>query len=181
MPNVNPAHRAETMDGTDKKAGGKAALGVLDIARIVQCIPHRFPFLLIDRVVEVEKDVGAVGIKNVTINEHFFAGHFPGPEIVVALGVNDDLGAVAVLLDGENDLGAQDDFEMAGDPFQFFPRVVGQRGGQFDVPGRDVNLHGGHPSLKTGIEINSLYNFTLGVSNQGAGAFPSQRWNFSPK
>jgi hypothetical protein len=102
------------------------------------------------------------------------AGHFPGPEIVVALGVNDDLGAVAVFLDGENDLGAQDDFKMAGDPFQFFSRVVGQRGGQFDVPGRDVNLHGGHPSIKTGIEINSLYNFTLGVSNQGAEAFPSQ-------
>jgi hypothetical protein len=109
------------------------------------------------------------------------ARHFPGAKIVVPLGVHDHFGAVAVFFDGQNDLGAKNDFEMAGDPFQFFARVVGQRGGQFDVPGRDVNLHGGHPSIKTDIEINSLYNFTLGVSNQGAEAFPSQRWNFSPK
>jgi len=49
----------------------------VDINEIMKILPHRYPFLLVDRVVEIEKGKRAVGIKNVTINEHFFAGHFP--------------------------------------------------------------------------------------------------------
>lgn len=48
-----------------------------DIQRIMQAIPHRYPFLLIDRVVEIVSNVSAVGVKNVSINEPHFAGHFP--------------------------------------------------------------------------------------------------------
>ena len=48
-----------------------------DVMEIMQMIPHRYPFLLIDRVVEIIPDVSAVGIKNVSINEPFFQGHFP--------------------------------------------------------------------------------------------------------
>ncbi|MDR3523914.1 MAG: 3-hydroxyacyl-ACP dehydratase FabZ [Acetobacteraceae bacterium] len=48
-----------------------------DIARIMRDIPHRFPMLMIDRVEEITANERAVGIKNVTINEHFFQGHFP--------------------------------------------------------------------------------------------------------
>jgi len=51
--------------------------GDIDIVRIMEMIPHRYPFLMIDRVVEVRPDEGAVGIKNVTINEPYFQGHFP--------------------------------------------------------------------------------------------------------
>lgn len=50
---------------------------MLDIKEIFNTIPHRYPFLLIDRVVELESDRRIVGIKNVTINEGFFQGHFP--------------------------------------------------------------------------------------------------------
>ena len=50
---------------------------VVDIAGIMQAIPHRYPFLLIDRVVDLIKNVSAIGIKNVSINEAFFPGPFP--------------------------------------------------------------------------------------------------------
>jgi len=53
------------------------ARDTIDIMRIMEAIPHRFPFLLIDRVVDLKLDVSCVGIKNVTINEPFFQGHFP--------------------------------------------------------------------------------------------------------
>jgi 3-hydroxyacyl-[acyl-carrier-protein] dehydratase len=50
---------------------------VLDSIAIQKILPHRFPFLLVDRIIELEVGKRAVGIKNVTINEHFFQGHFP--------------------------------------------------------------------------------------------------------
>ena len=49
----------------------------MDIADIMRSIPHRYPFLLVDRVVELEHDSHCVGLKNVTFNEQFFQGHFP--------------------------------------------------------------------------------------------------------
>ena len=54
----------------------------LDIAGIMRAIPHRYPFLLVDRVVEMQHDVGCVGIKNVTINDQFFQGHFPSEPVM---------------------------------------------------------------------------------------------------
>lgn len=54
----------------------------LDIQRILGMLPHRYPFLLIDRVVEYEEGKSLVGIKNVTYNEAFFQGHFPGMKIM---------------------------------------------------------------------------------------------------
>lgn len=53
------------------------ALGVIDIQKIMASIPHRYPFLLVDRVVEINGDDYGVGIKNVTVNEPQFTGHFP--------------------------------------------------------------------------------------------------------
>ena len=49
----------------------------IDVERIMQMIPHRYPFLMIDRIVDVIADKSAIGIKNVSINEYFFQGHFP--------------------------------------------------------------------------------------------------------
>lgn len=55
---------------------------VLDIAAIVELIPHRYPFLLVDRVVELDPGERVVGLKNVTMNEAFFQGHFPGKPVM---------------------------------------------------------------------------------------------------
>ena len=52
-------------------------LETIDIARLMQLLPHRYPFLMIDRVVDIDGDDSAVGIKNVTFNEPHFTGHFP--------------------------------------------------------------------------------------------------------
>lgn len=73
---------------------------MLDATQIQEIIPHRFPFLLVDRIDEIEWGTRAVGIKNVTMNEPFFQGHFPdypvmpGVLIVEALA---QVGAVAML------------------------------------------------------------------------------------
>ena len=55
---------------------------VIEVEEIMQMIPHRYPFLLVDRVVDVIPDLRAVGIKNVTVNEPYFQGHFPGYPIM---------------------------------------------------------------------------------------------------
>ena len=65
------------------KSGGAGDRGVsLRIAEIMRILPHRYPFLLVDRIVEVEPNRKIVGIKNVTINEPFFNGHFPGAPVM---------------------------------------------------------------------------------------------------
>jgi len=56
--------------------------GVIDLARIKRMIPHRYPFLLIDRVEQVRKNECAIGIKNVSANEPYFQGHFPSEPVV---------------------------------------------------------------------------------------------------
>lgn len=72
----------------------------LDINEIMEIIPHRFPMLLIDRVEEVEPGKKITGYKNVTINEPFFQGHYPGKPImpgVLIIEALAQLGAVAIL------------------------------------------------------------------------------------
>jgi 3-hydroxyacyl-[acyl-carrier-protein] dehydratase len=64
---------------TASPAPAKTTLDIIDIFKI---LPHRFPFLLIDRVVEIERKQRIVALKNVTINEPFFAGHFPNLPIM---------------------------------------------------------------------------------------------------
>ena len=54
----------------------------LDINAIMKLLPHRYPFLLVDRIVELEEGKRVVGIKNVTLNEPFFPGHFPGHPVM---------------------------------------------------------------------------------------------------
>lgn len=61
------------------EAGAKTTLDIYDIQRI---LPHRYPFLLIDRVIEITRKQRIVALKNVTVNEPFFAGHFPGHPIM---------------------------------------------------------------------------------------------------
>ena len=73
---------------------------MLTIEQIMEIIPHRPPFLLIDRILELESGVRAVGLKQVTINEPFFQGHFPGQPVmpgVLQIEALAQVGAVALL------------------------------------------------------------------------------------
>ncbi|HLZ65160.1 MAG TPA: 3-hydroxyacyl-ACP dehydratase FabZ [Aliidongia sp.] len=66
------------MDSVEQKGSAPD----LDILQIMELLPHRYPFLLIDKLVDLVPDESAVGIKNVTFNEPFFQGHFPGRPIM---------------------------------------------------------------------------------------------------
>ncbi len=71
---------------------------MMDIREIESLLPHRFPFLLVDRVIEMDIGKKAVGIKNVTINEGFFQGHFPGNPIMPGVLIIEALAQLAGIL-----------------------------------------------------------------------------------
>ena len=74
----------------------------LRIAEIMRILPHRYPFLLVDRVIEVDPDKRIVAVKNVTINEPFFTGHFPGAPVmpgVLTIEAMAQAGAILGLLE----------------------------------------------------------------------------------
>jgi len=71
---------------------------VMDIEEIMRYLPHRYPFLLVDRIVELEQNKSIRGIKNVTANEPFFVGHFPGYPVMPAVLVIEALAQLASIL-----------------------------------------------------------------------------------
>src|SRR4051812_25396052 len=71
---------------------------VLDIARIMHAIPHRYPMLMIDRMVDVIRDQSATGVKNVTANENFFQGHFPGHPVMPGVLIVEAMAQTAAVL-----------------------------------------------------------------------------------
>jgi 3-hydroxyacyl-[acyl-carrier-protein] dehydratase len=73
-------------------------LADLDAAAINRLIPHRYPFLMIDRVVEIFADTSAIGIKSVTVNEPFFPGHFPGHPIMPGVLIVEAMAQTAAAL-----------------------------------------------------------------------------------
>jgi 3-hydroxyacyl-[acyl-carrier-protein] dehydratase len=72
----------------------------MDIQAILQHLPHRYPFLMIDRIIDVDGDNSGIGIKNVTFNEPIFQGHFPGepvfPGVLIIEGMAQTAGAMAI-------------------------------------------------------------------------------------
>lgn len=73
-------------------------VGTVDIIRIMEMIPHRFPMLLVDKVVDLVPDESATGIKNVTINEQFFQGHFPTRPVVPGVMIIESMAQTAAVL-----------------------------------------------------------------------------------
>lgn len=77
--------------------------GKLDILQIQELLPHRYPFLLVDKVIECEPGVSLVGIKNVTFNEPFFQGHFPQQPIMPGVLIMEALAQATALLTSQSD------------------------------------------------------------------------------
>ena len=81
-------------------------LEAVDIVRVMQLLPHRYPFLLVDRIVEIDGNRSAVGIKNVTMNEPHFQGHFPVrpvmPGVLIIEAMAQTAGAITVHAKGED-------------------------------------------------------------------------------
>lgn len=76
------------------------ALESIDITRLLRLLPHRYPFLLIDRIIDVDADNSAIGIKNVTMNEPHFQGHFPDkpvmPGVLIIEAMAQTAGAICI-------------------------------------------------------------------------------------
>jgi 3-hydroxyacyl-[acyl-carrier-protein] dehydratase len=73
-------------------------LNPLDIHEVIKYLPHRYPFLLIDRVLDYVPDQSLTAIKNVTINEHFFTGHFPGRPVMPGVLILESMAQASALL-----------------------------------------------------------------------------------
>ena len=95
------------MDGTTADQPTEASTGApapgtvinaIDIARIMKAIPHRYPFLLIDRVVDIVLNSSAIGVKNVSINEGFFQGHFPAHPVMPGVLIIESMAQTAAVL-----------------------------------------------------------------------------------
>ncbi|UIJ73765.1 3-hydroxyacyl-ACP dehydratase FabZ [Aurantimonas sp. HBX-1] len=81
------------------------ALESVDIMEILELLPHRYPFLMVDRIIAIDGDRSAVGIKNVTANEPHFLGHFPGapvmPGVLIIEGMAQTAGAICTRATGK--------------------------------------------------------------------------------
>ncbi|KAK6143717.1 hypothetical protein DH2020_024065 [Rehmannia glutinosa] len=99
---------------------------VMDINQIRDILPHRFPFLLVDRVIEYTPGVSAVGIKNVTINDNFFPGHFPERPIMPGVLMVEAMAQVGGLVMLQPEVGgSRENFFFAGvDKVRFRKPVI---------------------------------------------------------
>lgn len=90
------------MDTVATKAEDRT-LTALEIDDILKCLPHRYPFLMVDRIININGDESAIGIKNVTFNEPIFQGHFPGkpvfPGVLIIEAMAQTAGAIVIAHD----------------------------------------------------------------------------------
>ena len=90
------------MDTVATKAEDRT-LTALEIDDILKCLPHRYPFLMVDRIINIDGDDSAVGIKNVSFNEPIFQGHFPGkpvfPGVLIIEAMAQTAGAIVIAHD----------------------------------------------------------------------------------
>ncbi len=92
------SQREKMQAGGIKGVYVETGTGVLDASDIQKILPHRYPFLLVDKIIELEPGKKAVGIKNVTVNEEFFTGHFPGRPVMPGVLIIEAMAQVAGVL-----------------------------------------------------------------------------------
>ena len=111
----------------------KAVLGVAELRDILRLLPHRYPFLLVDKIIDIDGDNSAIGIKNVTVNEPQFTGHFPDhpimPGVLLIEGMAQTAGAICARKSG------------SGSDLVYFMTIDNARFRKPVVPGDRVEFH----------------------------------------
>lgn len=113
----------------------KKVIELIDIHRIMKDIPHRYPFLLLDRVVDVVLNESAIGVKNVSVNENFFAGHFPNHPVMPGVLIIESMAQTAAVLVVET-LGPD-----AMGKVVYFMSIDGAKFRRPVVPGDQLRIH----------------------------------------
>jgi 3-hydroxyacyl-[acyl-carrier-protein] dehydratase len=119
---------------------------ILDIHKILKKLPHRYPILLVDRVLEFEKDSRIKALKNVTINEPFFMGHFPARPVMPGVLMLEALAQTAALLSFES-MGQ----ELGEDMVVYFVGIDGARFKRVVEPGDQLILEAAIDRVRGGI------------------------------
>jgi 3-hydroxyacyl-[acyl-carrier-protein] dehydratase len=114
--------------------GAPAILEAVDIQGLMKLLPHRYPFLMIDRIIDIDGDNSAVGVKNVTFNEPHFLGHFPGqpvmPGVLIVEAMAQTAGAICIRAAG------------VGKPsLVYFLAIDGAKFRKPVVPGDQLRIH----------------------------------------
>jgi 3-hydroxyacyl-[acyl-carrier-protein] dehydratase len=118
----------------------------MDIHQILERLPHRYPILLVDRVLELEKGVRVKALKNVTINEPFFTGHFPRRPVMPGVLMLEALAQAAALLSFETMGGKGDDKTL-----YYFAGIDGARFKRVVEPGDQLMLEVSIDRVRSGI------------------------------
>ena len=119
----------------NEQPAARDVVETLDVLRIMEMIPHRYPFLMIDRVVDLVPGVSAVGIKNVTINENHFQGHFPRQPVMPGVLIIECMAQTAAVLVVETLEGA------AAGKLVYFMTIEEGRFRKPVVPGDRLHIH----------------------------------------
>ena len=114
---------------------GEAPIAGLNIARIMQAIPHRYPLLLIDRIVELVPSTSAVGLKNVSVNEPFFQGHFPVHPVMPGVLIIESMAQTSAVL-VVNTLGPQAEGKIV-----YFMTIENAKFRRPVTPGDQLRIH----------------------------------------
>jgi beta-hydroxyacyl-ACP dehydratase FabZ len=120
---------------------------ILDSHAIQQILPHRYPFLLVDKIIELEPRTRIVGIKQVTINEEFFIGHFPGAPVMPGVLQVEALAQVGAIL-------ALREFEDRESKIPFFTGIESARFRRPVVPGDTLRLE--VTALRVGTKVQRM-------------------------